>query len=273
MLRIHCLTAIALLCASVAPAASAEPLQPTGKWRLNYEDAQCNAYRSYGTKQKPLFLAFKSPPSGSVVQLMVLQNGPRMDALQHNTTISAGETKALRTNMLVYRNKDSNFRVSRINLPISVFQGFRDAPDLKIDSTDRDFTFVLSDFSALMTAIDACVADLREHWNVSESDALNPRLSRSAIGDLQKVFKSEDYPWMAVRGEMQGTTGVVLLIDESGKVADCSVVETSGAASVDAQSCAIITERARFEPALDAAGNPARSSYSQRIKWMLRSNP
>ena len=58
--------------------------------------------------------------------------------------------------------------------------------------------------------------------------------------------------------------------DERGAVADCSITETSGYATIDAQSCAIIQERAKFEPAIDTQGKPTRSSYSQRITWKLR---
>ena len=43
---------------------------------------------------------------------------------------------------------------------------------------------------------------------------------------------------------------MVILIDEFGKVADCTVTQTSGAASIDAQSCAVIRERGKFRPAI-----------------------
>jgi len=66
-----------------------------------------------------------------------------------------------------------------------------------------------------------------------------------------------------------GSVAFVLLIDEEGKVADCTVTETSGVASLDAQSCAIVKERAKFKPATGLDGKPSKSSYFQRISWRL----
>ena len=85
------------------PAIAATPLQPVEKWVLNYEDAQCNAYRNYGTEKNPLYLAFKAPPVGSVVQLMVVQNGPRMNGEQYDIQVKIDGRPPLKTNMLVYR--------------------------------------------------------------------------------------------------------------------------------------------------------------------------
>ena len=252
-----------------SPAVAATPLQPTEKWRLNYEDAQCNAHRNYGTEKEPLYLAFKAPPVGSVVQLMVVQNGPRMNALQYNVQVKVGDRRALKTNMLVYRGKSGKFRTKLIILPRAEFEAFRDAASVEITGIGQDYLFALSDIGPLLKALDDCLTDLRGYFNVSPPDTPNPRLSREPVGDLQKVFTGDDFPMHAAHLGLQGSTTMEILIDEKGAVADCSVTETSGYSTLDAQSCAIVQERARFGPAIDAQGKPTRSSYSQRITWKL----
>ena len=252
------------------PAIAATPLQPVEKWVLNYEDAQCNAYRNYGTEKNPLYLAFKAPPVGSVVQLMVVQNGPRMNGEQYDIQVKIDGRPPLKTNMLVYRGKKGKFRIKLINLPREEFAEFRDAGIVEIAGVGQDYSFALSDTGPLMKALDDCLTDLRGYFNVSRPDAPNPRLTRGPVGDLQNVFKPEDYPWPAVQSRLQGSATMEILIDERGAVADCSITETSGYATIDAQSCAIIQERAKFEPAIDTQGKPTRSSYSQRITWKLR---
>ena len=67
-----------------------------------------------------------------------------------------------------------------------------------------------------------------------------------------------------------GAVSLALLIDEQGKVADCTVTQTSGVAALDAQSCAIIKERGKFSPAIGHDGKPAKSSWLQRINWALQ---
>jgi protein TonB len=66
-----------------------------------------------------------------------------------------------------------------------------------------------------------------------------------------------------------GTAVMVLLIDESGKVADCTLTETSGAAALDAQGCAVIRERGKFTPAIGTDGRPAKSAIQVRVHWKL----
>ena len=252
-----------------ASAAAAAPLQPTEKWRLNYEDAQCNAYRNYGTEKEPLYLAFKAPPVGSVVQLMIVQNGPRMNALQFDVQVKVGDRRALKTNMLVYRGKSAKFRTKLIILPRAEFEAFRNAATLGVTGVGQDYSFALSDTAPLLKALDDCLTDLRDYFNVPPPDTPNPRLSRGPVGDLQKVFRREDYPMHAGHLGLQGSTTMEILIDEKGAVADCSVTETSGHSALDAQSCAIVKERAKFQPAMNIQGKPERSSYSQRIRWKL----
>jgi len=262
---------LAILCVSclAAPAAAADPQAPTGKWVLNYEAAQCNAYRNYGTEKDPLYLAFKAPPVGDVVQLMVVQDGPRMSAEQRDINVRIGDRPPLKTNMLVYRQK-AKFRTKLINLPRAEFEALRDAPSVEIKGEGQDYAFALSDTASLMKALDTCLADLRDHYNVSAPGVPIPRLQRGAVGNLTRLFSAQDYPGVAVTRRMEGTTGLELLIDENGSVADCSVTATSGYAIIDAQSCAVIMKRAKFAPAIDLQGKPTRSTYSQRISWVMK---
>ena len=83
------------------------------------------------------------------------------------------------------------------------------------------------------------------------------------------LFSSDDYPGIAVFNDQMGAVSLVLLIDEQGKVADCTVTQTSGVAALDAQSCAVIKERGKFSPAIGQDGKPAKSSWLQRINWRL----
>ena len=260
--------AFALL-ASAASAAGAAPLQPTDKWVLDYENAQCNAYRNYGSDKDPLYLAFKAPPVGSVIQMMVLQRGPRSQASQQEATVRVGSGDRLKTTMLVYRTGQGKYRTKLMNIPLKDFDGLIGSPSIEIVSAGSDYSFAVKDFAPLKKALGECLSDLRGYWNVPEPGKPEPRLSQDASGDLAALFASEDYPWMAVRGQMEGHTAVALLIDERGKVADCSVIETSGVASIDAQSCAVIRDRAKFNPALGIDGKAARSAWLQRITWRL----
>lgn len=87
---------------------------------------------------------------------------------------------------------------------------------------------------------------------------------------MSTLFGSDDYPRVAWLADAGGTVALTLLIDEGGKVASCMVIQPSGLASLDAQSCAIIMVRAKFDPALGVDGRPTKSGITTRIKWMMQ---
>ncbi len=79
----------------------------------------------------------------------------------------------------------------------------------------------------------------------------------------------ENYPSRAVRSGTEGTVGVSVRIDAEGKVSACSVSSSSGSDVLDQAACDGMQRYARFDPALDDAGNPTSSSWSTRIVYKL----
>lgn len=79
----------------------------------------------------------------------------------------------------------------------------------------------------------------------------------------------ENYPARALREEIEGTVGVRVTVTADGRATGCSVTASSGSDILDAAACAGMERYARFEPALDDAGNPTSGSYSTRITYRL----
>ncbi len=120
-----------------------------------------------------------------------------------------------------------------------------------------------------MKAMDTCLADLQQVWNVDGEAQARLKQGPRSTKPLTSYFSSNDYPRVALRSDQWGLVAFALLIDEAGKIADCTVIETSGVGTLDAQSCAIIKERAAFHPAVGADGKPAKAAVIQRIRWKL----
>ncbi len=260
--------AILLVAVGMASIAAAEPRQPTGRWVVNFDAAQCIASRNYGTADNPLFLALKSPPLGSVVQVGVIRPGQGGATTQLDGEFAIDQRTPLRTSILAFTAKKLKRRAYWINLPIEDFAPVRSARVISIRAKgELDERFETSAIAPLMKIMDDCVADLRKVWSVTEGDAIGPNLKQPVSGDLRGVIKAWDYPAVAMAEDQSGTVTLALLIDETGRVADCSVIGTSGAASLDAQSCGVLKERARFKPAIGLDGKPAKGSFIQRITW------
>jgi TonB family protein len=83
------------------------------------------------------------------------------------------------------------------------------------------------------------------------------------------LVSDADYPLDAIRNGEQGITGFRLDVARDGRVTNCAVTSSSGSASLDAATCRIMSERARFKPALDRRGRPTTDWVSSRIRWIL----
>ena len=94
------------------------------------------------------------------------------------------------------------------------------------------------------------------------------RPPRRARANLNSYFSADDYPAME-DGRQEGTVGFRLTVGPNGRVTDCRVTSSSGAAALDQATCRILRSRARYTPARDSAGNPTTGSDSGRVTWRL----
>lgn len=242
---------------------------PKGAWVVDFDDAQCVATRPYGSEKEPLHLVLKAPPLGDVMQVALAQKGGNSAAEQIDGTVRIDNRPALKTNLLTYSVGETKTRIYTLNMASKDFEAMRSASRIRIRSASLNENLALSQMENLLKIMGDCVADLRRVWNVqADPDAPSP-LQQRAKGNLAGIITGDDYPGIAQYKELTGGVRIVALIDEKGRVADCTVVETSGVASLDAQTCALLKRRAKFEPAVGADGKPAKDAVSQRIVWSL----
>lgn len=97
----------------------------------------------------------------------------------------------------------------------------------------------------------------------------HPPTRARPLEPLANWVSDRDYPAEAIRREAQGVTHFRLVIDERGIVESCTVTESSNVPQLDAATCSIMSIRARFEPARDAAGHAVRDTIESRIRWVL----
>ena len=99
-----------------------------------------------------------------------------------------------------------------------------------------------------------------------------PRPSQAArlsTGDIQRLFGDpSNYPDSARDAGAQGTVRASLQINGSGQVTGCDVVQSSGNAALDSQTCRLF-KRLKASPAKDDAGNGVASSTTLKFTWKL----
>jgi protein TonB len=94
-----------------------------------------------------------------------------------------------------------------------------------------------------------------------------------AKANLTSLFSDRDYPAAAVAAGEQGTVGFALEVGANGRVATCTVTQSSGSAQLDDTTCLLIRSRARFTPALDADGATVPDTIAGKIVWKLPGPP
>lgn len=95
-----------------------------------------------------------------------------------------------------------------------------------------------------------------------------PHRARSE-GSLASYVSDSDYPADALAQGAEGTVAFRLVVSPEGRVIDCKIEQSSGTSSLDAQTCAVMTSRARFLPARDRSGRAVIDTMRSRIRWVL----
>lgn len=262
------IAAAACLAVSIGSPASSAPLQPTEKWHVFFDETQCLAQRNYGSEKRPLYLILKQPALGDVVQVAVATGRGSTQPTEFDGTLAFDRQPARKASFLIFEPRGERLRVYSANVPIPEMEVARTASTMRVTVQGLEETFALANMGDLMSIMKSCAADLAKYWNIDKATA-EAKLASRARGSLQGVLSPDDYPTAALMNGKTGRVRVALLVNESGKVADCSVVETSNVAVLDAQACIAIKERAKFTPAVGKDGKPARDGFIQAINWQL----
>ncbi|MFW2350283.1 energy transducer TonB [Qipengyuania sp.] len=78
-----------------------------------------------------------------------------------------------------------------------------------------------------------------------------------------------NYPRRAEREGIEGVVGMSVTVGPDGRVSSCNVTRSSGSSDLDSAACDGMMRYARYNPALDAAGNPISDTLAQSIQYKL----
>ena len=87
---------------------------------------------------------------------------------------------------------------------------------------------------------------------------------------LSGGLRDSDYPRSALSQHVAGIVRVRFTVLTSGRIANCRVVGSSGSGVLDDATCRLLTDRLRFRPATDEAGQPVESDLGSDYTWGIR---
>jgi protein TonB len=135
--------------------------------------------------------------------------------------------------------------------------------------------------AALSLAIPAAAQETREAPAGPDMPA-NKRIFAPAMPDYRG--KSEprpdrswedwvtnaDYPLDAWRKREEGLVQYDVAVDAQGKPAGCTITYSTATPALEAETCRLLLERARFRPAEDKDGQPRASVWPGEFMWQAR---
>lgn len=97
--------------------------------------------------------------------------------------------------------------------------------------------------------------------------------SAAARGNPAQFFGPDAYPIEAIRLKQEGRVVVKLWLDDTGKVASCTVDRSSGVPVLDQRTCEIALAKLVFTPAQDRRGRPIAAQVTLPVRWILPEGP
>ncbi len=276
---------LATLAVGAATANRPQPvsLAPSSNWHVDYADDSCRLARQFGDGDRRILLIMDRFEPGDAFRLSLygpilrrantgydarLRFGP--DEAEQRSAFrdgTAGDVPAIFFNRWIRIASPSGEESSPID-------SAREAATNSLHVHVRGFPpFVLETGSMgpPLSALRQCTDELLDHWEIDVEK--HRSLSRRATPTRPPAswFSSNDYPGGAV---VRGEGAIVhfrLIVDARGEVRDCRIQRSTQGEAFKTAVCDAIRRRARFQPALDAEGNPIQSYYVNIVNFIMAS--
>lgn len=250
---------LSLAVAAALPAHASQPLEPASKWQVDFGQTGCVALRKYGGETGGAHLVLKRYAIGERFELALIEDGAAAEPLSGEGTIGVGG-EAVTVPALRFGDADAGRTVT-------TWYGDGLASLASADQIDLAFgeatsSLALTQTGKVVEALEKCQAMLGDYYNIEG-------VASPAEGAVD-VLRDDDWPLLAEDEDSESVFRALLLLDEEGKVAECSLLSFAGDALFVARSCGLIRDRASFKPATDADGQPVRSAYvTPVVAWRL----
>ncbi len=280
--------ALALGCAVAfsTPAAFAqekpiETIKKSGDWVVNFDENSCDLLAEFGTPKDPMVLKFTRYLPGDDTDLMItgrrLQTGRAW--FEASVDFGLGDSPIKRIAAGIMQAKRPGIMMTGVYLNAwgSLGEVLEVTPAREAAITGvvirvqgkKPFRLQFGPLDRPMKVMRQCLTDLVKSWGYDPAAIKVLRAPARPASSPASWVSDNDYPTKSV---MEGHSGLLrfrLDIDGNGKVAGCHILDRTDPDDFSSRTCNILTNRARFTPALDANGKPTRHFYVGTFNWKV----
>jgi len=263
--------ALATAAALAVPPASpiqATLLEPSGPWTVEHAEAMCIVGRKFGTGDREITLGFRPGPMSDHLRVALWLPGTGKKYTFGAANLALDDQIPVLAPFGRGPIPIKVMQLVQIDTKWSEIGDLSAAKHLHVQAGMLALNFKLGNIGGAMKALQKCERELLISWGM-DPVVLDSIAKPAFQPNLYLLFSVNDYPSSALRQRQQGTAGVYFRIGTDGRVSDCRVAESSGSAALDAQTCAIIVKRARYQPARTKTGEMVASIGFQRIRWEI----
>jgi TonB family protein len=265
--RILPLVSAALIGAQPVPDGAAER-----SWRVDWADARCTLIWEQSAETRRL-LSLDVIPGSGLLRLRLVDSGwsdyAAAEAAGMPVSLDPGGAVA-GTGARPIRNATGG-GVEIHGVEDTALAAFAAARSIGMGRDGRSvFRLQLPGAGAAVASLRKCEEDALRRWGIDPAARASlRRLPKPVGGSPLAWFRWQDYPKQAMRERASGAAVARVDVDPSGKPVRCAVVASAGHAALDRVTCDSVMKRARFEPALNAAGEPVAFHYIIRAVWSM----
>ena len=277
---------------AATPGATGTATAPTSAWRTDRTDRGCTLSRDYGAGPEAMTLTFRVAWDGllNTVQLSTVnQMGFQTHYGDAQLIVGAAQTQVT-VPASSRADPDGLHRLTSIAVDETLPDPRGSATiGLRFDGGPM-LALAMPGAKDAFAALDQCQDKLMDEWGIfpyerrhrsviPKAGATPPPVlgpdgrpspfQPNIVGNPGAWITNDDYPAEAMRAGQQGTVTILWTIGTDGRVSDCKVLASSGSPALDLASCAAITRRGRYSPALDSAGKPIPVHSARSVTWRL----
>jgi TonB family protein len=228
-------------------AAQNAPLNPSGKWVVDYRPDMCVGQRSFGETAAQTIFGFEpaiAMDSGGA-KLLILSPDARGGGVRRGQATVALQPSG-ETQKLDYVSWSLKSAVGHRALEVSVDKDFMTklgkSTGLSVVAGKDTSTLTTGPLQGVLAAMKTCNDDLMRSWGV------DPTAIATAMGNPGEWFNDDDYPAAAKRRGASGGVVVLLTVDPTGHSKACRVVSSSKDVDLDKATCDLGVQHGRFQP-------------------------
>jgi Gram-negative bacterial TonB protein C-terminal len=293
---ITALAAIAITAPAFAQSAK-EPLvlKPTSPWHVDYADDRCRLARQFGAGDEQVYAFFDRYGPTEYFRLTLAGKPVKTSIEKADATLQFGPTEAEQKIMFWNGNLGkmpalifaSSLRVA----PASATEfaaATKSNDDEWIDFAPIDearqkaikyltvgkplrraVTLETGSLRSPFVALDKCIDNLMTTWGIDTEQHKSLTRKVQPQQSPGKWVVSSDYPLNMLESGQPAIVEFRLSVGADGVPTACHIQSTTRPKEFDDAVCKSVMRRARFDPALDAAGKPLASYYRNTVRFQI----